>query len=311
MLTSLDHVIVAVSDLAQATRAMATVLGRAPSWRGSHQAFGTANALFRVENTYLELLAPVAEGALADGLRARLASEGEGLAGLAFGTDDADACAAALRARGLAASDPQPGLGHDDESGAWRRWRTVWLPRDATRGVWVFAIQHESPAEILPPATAIAEPAACAQALDHVVVASGDLGAASTLYGDGLGLRLALDRTFPARGVRLLFFRVGGVTVELAGSADPAAPPRPADASLLAAPPGAEGRSHDGFASRSHDRLAGLAWRVADVDAARARLAAAEVDVSEVRPGAKPGTRVCTVRSGVCGVPTLLIGPDR
>jgi hypothetical protein len=46
---------------------------------------------------------------------------------------------------------------------------------------------------------------------------------------------------------------------------------------------------------------------VPDAEAARERLAAAGFDVSEVRPGAKPGTRVCTVRREAWGVPTLLI----
>ena len=38
--------------------------------------------------------------------------------------------------------------------------------------------------------------------------------------GDRLALRLALDRTFEERRVRLLFFRIAGVTVELAASLD-------------------------------------------------------------------------------------------
>ena len=37
----------------------------------------------------------------------------------------------------------------------------------------------------------------------------------SALYGEQLGLRLALDKEFPERGMRLLFFRIAGVTVEL------------------------------------------------------------------------------------------------
>ena len=36
-------------------------------------------------------------------------------------------------------------------------------------------------------------------------------------------------------------------------------------------------------------------------------LAAAGVEVSEVRTGRKPGTRVLTVRSSACGIPTLLV----
>ena len=53
-----------------------------------------------------------------------------------------------------------------------------------------------------------------------------------------------------------------------------------------------------------------MSWRVADIDATHARLIAAGVDVSEVRTGRKPGTRVMTVRNGTCGVPTLLVQPS-
>jgi len=119
-----------------------------------------------------------------------------------------------------------------------------------------------------------------------VVVRSADPDATRALYGDKLGLRLALDRSFEERRVRLMFFRVGGVTVEIASRLD-AAPE-------TAAP----------------DRLWGLAWRVPNVDAARARLCDLGFAVTEVRPGNKTGTRVCTVERGTCGVPTLLISPD-
>jgi hypothetical protein len=63
----------------------------------------------------------------------------------------------------------------------------------------------------------------------------------------------------------------------------------------------------DANVNEAHDRLWGLSWRVADIDATRARLASAGVDVSDVRTGRKPGTRVLTVRNGTCGIPTLLV----
>jgi catechol 2,3-dioxygenase-like lactoylglutathione lyase family enzyme len=285
---SLDHVVIAVRDLAAAAEGYAALLGRPPSWRGVHPGEGTANALFRLENTYLELLAPEGEGALGRRLADVLAEQGEGLVALAFGTDDAELCAQRLRAAGLAVSDPSEGEGRDVESGARRRWRNVWLPADATRGLCLFAIEHLDAADSL----TLREPAmaSAVSALDHVVVASTGLEASRSLYGAGLGLRLALDRSFEARGLRMLFFRVGGVTVEVVGQLkrapdEPGAAPEPA----------------------TRDRFGGLAWRVPDAEAARERLAAAGFDVSEVRPGAKPGTRVCTVRRETWGVPTLLI----
>lgn len=283
--SALDHVIVLVSDVEAAMPVYARLLGRTPSWRGEHPGQGTANALFRLENGYLELLAPSGPGAIGDRLRARLAGSGEGPLGFALATPDADACAAALRARGLAAGDPAPGLGRDEPSGAWRRWRSVRLPAEAARGILVFAIEHLSPPELLPLAQPLGAAEAAVAGVDHVVVRSDAPEAAIAFYRDALGLRLALDRTFEAWGARLLFFRVGGVTIEIAAPAKP--PETPA----------------------ADDSFWGISWRVPDVAAARARLLAHDFDVSDVRPGRKPGTQVCTVRAPTHGVATLLLQP--
>jgi catechol 2,3-dioxygenase-like lactoylglutathione lyase family enzyme len=281
MLISLDHLVIAVRDLAAATQTYAALFGRQPSWRGRHPAWGTANTLFRLDNTYVELLSPAAAGAVGEALRQRLAEQGEGPYALAFGTADAGACAAALRANGLPAADPIDGSGRDTTSGAERHWRNVMLPPAATRGVPLFAIEHGSPAEALPPAAPTAEPAATVSGVDHAVIMTPDAEAAIQLYRDRLGLRLAFDRTFEERALRLLFFRIAGITVE------------------LAAPLGAPGGESD--------RFWGISYRVPDADAARTRIAAAGFDVSEVRSGFKPGTRVCTVRRETHGVATLLI----
>lgn len=284
MIDRLDHVIVAVRDLPAASDRYTALLGREPSWRGEHPGAGTANALFRLENTYVELLAPAGEGPVGKQLCERLESDGEGLAGIAFGTPDLPSAVEALRAQGGSVSDPQPGQGREAVSGRERRWQNAFLTPESSRGPLVFAIQHHSPPETLP-WRAPAEPGASVFALDHVVVMSADLDASRQLYGEVLGLRLALDRSFEARGTRILFFRVGGVTVEVAG---------PLSGGPDAAAP---------------DRLFGLAYRVADAAAAAQRVAAAGFDVSAVRPGHKPGTRVCTVGDGTAGVPTLLIEP--
>jgi catechol 2,3-dioxygenase-like lactoylglutathione lyase family enzyme len=260
MLTALDHVVIAVDDLEAAARSYAELLGRSPSWRGVHPIAGTSNALFRLENCYVELLAG-----------ARLC---EGLRALAFATDDAKAEAARLQQQGIQASEPAEGEGRDSASGAVRRWRNSFLPTAATRGLLLFAIEHLTSEGALPRAPATVSAQASVHALDHVVVVSDDLEAAQQLYGDALGLRLALDRRFEARGMRILFFRVGGVTVEVAGPLEPPASPAPVD------------------------RFGGLAFRVADVAAARARLVAGGWDVSPVRLGAKPGTQVCSVHAG-------------
>ncbi|MDX9996955.1 MAG: VOC family protein [Phenylobacterium sp.] len=123
---------------------------------------------------------------------------------------------------------------------------------------------------------------AAVAALDHVVVRTRNIDRAVANFGGRLGLDLRLDRSNPAWGARQLFFRCGNAVVEFGAS--------------LSAP-----------ASDEPDGFGGLAWRVVDPDAARARLADAGFDVSEVRDGRKPGTKVFTVRSGVPGAPSLMI----
>jgi len=126
-----------------------------------------------------------------------------------------------------------------------------------------------------------------APAIDHVVVRTPAAERAIRLWRDRLGLRLALDRVFPERGLRLVFFRSGGMTLEFATS-DP--PPADGDAP---------------------DRFYGVSYRVSDLAACRERLLGAGVDVSPIRAGMRPGTSVVTVRSGTAGVPTLLLQAER
>ena len=148
---------------------------------------------------------------------------------------------------------------------------------DATRGVRLFFLElaKERPLSVRSAVASIT-------ALDHVVIATAEPERAAALYGARLGLDMALDRSHPDWG-RLMFFRCGDLIVEVVQ--------RPKDATV----------------DQAHDRLWGLSWRVADIDATRARLLAAGIDVSEVRAGRKPGTRVMSVRGGTCGIHTLLL----
>ena len=66
-------------------------------------------------------------------------------------------------------------------------------------------------------------------------------------------------------------------------------------------------RPKDDAVDKTRDSLWGLSWRVDDIEATRARLLSSGVDVSDVRTGRKPGTRVVTIRSSTCGIPTLLV----
>jgi catechol 2,3-dioxygenase-like lactoylglutathione lyase family enzyme len=135
------------------------------------------------------------------------------------------------------------------------------------------------------PSPAIGPEAATVPALDHIVVHTPNPDRALGLYGAKFGLDLRLDRSNEAWGARQLFFRCGETVFEVGAS--------------LKAP-----------VSDAPDRFGGLAWRVADPEATHARIAAAGFDVSEVRTGRKPGTKVFTVRDAPGGAPTLMLSAE-
>lgn len=276
MISGLDHIVALVGDIAAATTAYQTLFARSPAWRNTGD--GADRVLFTLDNMTLELMSPSGDGTAAKRIRAVMAEQGEGLASLCFRSGD---IAKMHRRLDRLMLKPEPVTeveSRDAISGAILSWKRTRAATEATRGVRLFFLERakERPLSVRTTTASIT-------AMDHVVIATADPERAAALYGARLGLDMALDRSHPDWG-RLMFFRCGDLIVEVVQ--------RP---------------GKDAAADTAHDKLWGLSWRVADIEATRARLTAAGVDVSDVRNGRKPGTRVLTVRNGTCGIPTLLV----
>lgn len=265
MLRSVHSVVVDVCDFELAVRDHSTLLGRAPTAIDLDPVRGSRFARFRLSNIQLELRA-LGRGAPLEAAKAGIPfREEEGLAGLR------------LAGRFEPGSSLRPG-----------RVEGLSVPIEL-----VAESETAEPSESSAPATGTpdpdVDPAARIDGLDHVVLASSDPERTRLLLAEELGLRLALDRRFPERGLRLLFFRLGGVTLEVAAA--------------LAEPPAGAAPAAGG------DALHGLAWKVPRIDALHARLRAAGFALSDIRDGHKAGTRVASLRAPFHGVPTLLIEP--
>ena len=277
MIEKLDHLVIAVSDLDSAVESYTKLFGYGPTWRGVHEQLGTANALFPVENTYLELLASNGnEGAGAAMIKATLELNGEGLAGLVLGTSNIQDLKQSLLESGVELQDLTLGEGVDSDQGLKRTWKNLFLPFSLTRGMFAFIIQHESGE--LP--SVHGRSSSTINKLDHVVVNTNDPEGFKSLYGDTFGIRLALDQTVEKWGGRMLFFRLNHTTIEVIGKPDEDDPA---------------------------DKLWGLAWSVEDLKATHQRLVKEGLKISEVKAGRKENTLVCSVKSDTCNVPTLLI----
>ena len=274
MISGLDHVVVLVEDIKAATATYQLLLGRAPAWQSHGD--GAETVLFTLDNMTLELMAPAASGATADRIRTVLRIWGEGLASVCFRVDDVARMQRRLDRLALKPDPVTEVESRDLLSGATLNWKRTRAATEATRGVRMFFLElaKDRPAS---PVTA----AAPIVALDHVVISTEEPERAAALYGARLKLDMALDRSHQDWG-RLMFFRCGDLIVEMVH--------RPVAG-----------------ADQRHDKLWGLSWRVADIEAARERLLAAGIGVTEVRAGRKPGTRVVSLRDGTCGIHTLLL----
>lgn len=118
--------------------------------------------------------------------------------------------------------------------------------------------------------------------VDHLVLRTGNADACIDLFASRLGIRLALDKTVPEWGGRMLFFRAGKLTLEVIES------------------------DRDSTAANF---FWGIAFGCKDISQMSGILARRGVALSDIRDGRKPGTRVATIKSHCLGIPTLLIEP--
>jgi catechol 2,3-dioxygenase-like lactoylglutathione lyase family enzyme len=258
MITALDAIGLKAADLGGAAAWTERLLAR-PVIAGEE------NAAVRLDNVALDFA---------------LAEDGaDGITGLTFEVDDADAAFRACERRALKPAAPVA-FAETDAGGGFHEGRHVDLDADATFGVPIKLVEYAKNQPLFPRARSIAEGAVTG--LDHVVIRTTHPNRAAALYGARLGLDMRLDRTEPKWGARLMFFRCGDLIVEVVHNLNE----EPSDAP---------------------DKVWGFSWRVANADAANARLKASGFDVSEIRPGRKPGTRVFTVRNNTLGVPTLMV----
>ncbi len=275
MITALDHMVLLCPDIEAGVEAYRVVMGADPIWRARSD--GTASAVFAGGNTALELIAPNGKGATADKLR-EMTSDGAKLTTLVYKTEDITETHRVLTRRGLAPAEIVDGSSKDLTSRKTRTWRSFRIPDERMSSIKSFVLELNSTQKVL-----FSTAPNAVSRLDHLVINTPNPERAVATYGSRLGLRLALDRTALEWKTRFSFFRLGGLTLEIVH------------------------RLEDEHDPSGPDTFWGVTWGVADLDAAHIRLSLAGRDVSEVRTGRKPGSRVFTVRDGTLGVPTLFI----
>lgn len=145
-ISRLDHVIIAVKDLASAAKTFER-LGFRLTPRGLHEGKGTGNNCIMFANAYVELLGVVDPAQAKGRLATMVADRGEGGIGIAYGADNADETAKSIRATGIAVENPNElsrPLNLDGER-MLVRFSNVMLPKLQPAGLLQFVCTHLTP----------------------------------------------------------------------------------------------------------------------------------------------------------------------
>ena len=276
MIKTLDHIIIAVSNLDKAEESYTKIFGSPSVWKGEHKEYGTINCLFNFQNTYFELLAAKGEGLGASLVEHSLKEKGEGLIGIVFGTNDINKSRKKLIDKGFLVGDISSGEGTNFKGRSIRKWKNLFLPSELTRGLFSFLIQHTHGSLQIQ----YVYSSSTVNKLDHLVINTSDADGFIKIYKDVFDIRLALDRYVKEWKSRILFFRFNKTTIEVIE------------------------KKND---ETSDDSLWGLCWEVKDIGKTHKRLLKEGVKVSEIKNGIKANTLVATIESHTHNIPTLLI----
>jgi len=276
MISTVDHLIIAVKDLNEAEQDYKKLFGVNPVWRGEHKELGTANVIFNFKNTYLELLSANGEGLGAMLVNSAIEESGDGLIGVVFGVENIKEASKALKEKGFAITDISDGEGRNNSSNELRKWKNFFLPQELSRGIFSFIIEHTEGS-----LKKLGEyPSDSINKLDHLVINTNDADGFIHVYQDIFKIRLALDKVIEHWDSRMLFFRLNRTTIEVVEKRDE---------------------------KESKDSLWGLAWEVDNIKEAHKRLIDNGVEMTPIKKGLKENTLVSTIKSHTHNVPTLLI----
>ena len=118
---------------------------------------------------------------------------------------------------------------------------------------------------------------------NQIIIYTPDVEYLRNLFTEKLGIRLALDKifNFGEKDIRMMFFRIGDVTLEVIENPD----------------------------SKSLS-YGGVGWHSENISKCHKRLIDSNFELSEIRKGRKPGTVVATIRNAPLKMPTIIIGLD-
>ena len=185
-------------------------------------------------------------------------------------------CLNYLRKKNYFVNEPITGTGVNVDNSLTRKWKSLFLPSELSRGLFLYLIEHTE--GLLGLAGTFED--SSINKLDHIVINTNDGDGFIKVYRDVFKIRLALDKVIEHWKKRILFFRTNNTTIEVIES---------------------------NSSEVKSDNFWGLAWATKSIEESHKRLTDEGIEITPIKEGLKKNTLVATLKSHTNNVPTLLI----
>ena len=273
MLTRVQNIFLATKNIEETSRKFSTFFRGNPNFEGSSENLGVHITVFGLDKTNICLISPMNSGIWFKPLTNFLREKGEGIFGLNFSSDDIDNDYKNFKINDLKVSS---------------RFNSAFQENtNDTIDFNFFNIVNESVSNLnisisneinfLSSRKIITDGIS---KVNQLVIQTKFPEIIKDIFEEKLNIRLALDKTFKEWAGRMLFFRLGGVTLEII-----------------------EGRD------LNHNcGYFGIGWHTDNYSNCYKRLIEDGFGFSEIRKGRKKGTLVSTLKEPMLNIPTILIG---
>ena len=273
MLTRVQNIFLATKNIEETSQKFSIFFGRSPDFIGQSINLGIDIIIFGLNNTNICLISPKSSGFWFETLNNFLKNKGEGIFGINFSSDDFDNDYNNFTKNNLKLSDKIESNfeGNNNDK---IKFSFFNIFDKAIENLNIF-VSNEMNFQ-----NNKANSKNNVSKVNQIVIQTEAPDTIKDIFDGKLSIRLALDKTFKEWAGRMLFFRLGGVTLEVIEGKD----------------------------IKQNSKYFGIGWHADNYNKCYNSLLNDGFSLSEIRKGRKEGTLVSTLKKPILNIPTILIG---
>ena len=273
MLTRVQNIFLATKNLEETSKKFSIFFGRDPNFIGQSRKLGIDIISFGLNKTNICLISPKSSGIWFETLNNFLKNKGEGIFGINFSSNDFD-------------SDYNHFIKNDLKLSA--KFESNFEANNQNQIKFSFFNVLDKTIEGLNIFISNeinfqnnkANSKNTVSKVNQLVIQTEAPDSIKDIFEGKLNIRLALDKTFKEWAGRMLFFRLGGITLEVIEGKD----------------------------IKQNSKYFGIGWHADNYNKCYNALLNNGFSLSEIRKGRKEGTLVSTLKEPILNIPTILIG---